>query len=158
MEITCEIFGKPHPLPHATEGGSPVREAPGRGRGRSTARTFDRYLWELHPKVARNFPWSVFDWRHKRCNCNDCISKLERLTWKLRARFLGNHTRCHTQQRAAHQHARHRDEAGAGARHELSTGISGSFTQKSHVISLGQFSTSLTNVAIATTIFQNLKS
>ena len=113
MEITCEIFGKPHPLPHATEGGSPVREAPGRGRGRSTARTFDRYLWELHPKVARNFPWSVFDWRHKRCNCNDCISKLERLTWKLRARFLGNHTRCHTQQRAAHQHARHRDEAGA---------------------------------------------
>ena len=47
--------------------------------------------------------------------------------------------------------------AEAGARHELSTGISGSLTQKSHVISLGQFSTSLTNVAIATTVFQNLK-
>ena len=157
MEITCEIFEKPHPLPHATEGSSPAREAPGRGRGRSTARTFDRYLWELHPKVARNFPWSVFDWHHKRCNCNDRISKLERLTGKLRARILGNHTRCHTQQRAAHQHARRRDEAGAGARHELSTGISGSFTQKSHVISLGQFSTGTTNVAIATTVFQNLK-
>ena len=76
MEITCEIFGKPHPLPHATEGSSPAREAQG---------------------------------------------------------------------------------PGAGARHELSTGIYGSFTQKSHVISLGQFSISLTNVGIATTVFQNLK-
>ena len=27
------------------------------------------------------------------------------MTGKLRARFLGNHIRCHTQQRAAHQHA-----------------------------------------------------
>ena len=107
MEITCEIFEKPHPLPHATEASSPAREA--QGRGRSTARTFDRYLWELHPKVARNFPRSLFETAHKRCNCNDRISKLERLTGKLRARFLGNYTRCHTQQRAAHQHARRRD-------------------------------------------------
>ena len=144
--------------PVATRNRGQLTSTRGAGTGGgSTARTFDRYLWELHPKVARNFPWSVFDWRHKRCNCNDHISKLERLTGKLRARFLGNHTRCHTQQRAAHQHARRRDEAGAGAQHELSTGISGSFTQKSHVISLGHFSRQPTNVAIATTIFQNLK-
>ena len=50
-------------------------------------------------------------------------------------------------------------EAVAGTRpgHELSAGISGSLTQKSHVISLGQFSTGLTNLGIATTTIQNLK-
>ena len=47
-------------------------------------------------KVAHNLTGSVFDWPHKRWNCNDHSSKPERLTGKLRARFLGNHIRCHT--------------------------------------------------------------
>ena len=61
------------------------------GQGRGGARTSSRYLWELHPKVARNFIGSVFDWPHKRWNCNDHHSKSERLTGKLRATLLGNH-------------------------------------------------------------------
>ena len=56
--------------------------------------------WLQHPGVmvdthiqnlARNFPWSVFNYPHKRCNSNDANSKFERFTWELRATFLGNH-------------------------------------------------------------------
>ena len=43
-------------------------------------------------KVARNFPWSVFNAAYKRCNSNDAISMFERFTWELRATLLGNHT------------------------------------------------------------------
>ena len=42
-------------------------------------------------KVARNFPWSVFDVPRKRWNCNDLISKFERRFGELRATFVGNH-------------------------------------------------------------------
>ena len=41
-------------------------------------------------KVARNFPWSVFDVPRKRWNCNDLISKFERRFGELRATFVGN--------------------------------------------------------------------
>ena len=43
-------------------------------------------------KVAGNFPWSVFNAAHKRCNSNDAISILERFTWELHATLLGNHS------------------------------------------------------------------
>ena len=46
----------------------------------------------LPQKVARNFPWSVFNAAYKRCNSNDAISMFERFTWELRATLLGNHT------------------------------------------------------------------
>ena len=42
-------------------------------------------------KLARNFPWSVFDVPRKRWNCNDSISKFERRVGELRATFVGNH-------------------------------------------------------------------
>ena len=42
-------------------------------------------------KVARNFPWSVFDMPRKRWNCNDQISKFEQCVRELRATFVGNH-------------------------------------------------------------------
>ena len=47
----------------------------------------------LPEKVARNFPWSVFNAAYKRCNSNDAISMFEKLTWELRATLLGNHAR-----------------------------------------------------------------
>ena len=46
----------------------------------------------LPQKVAGNFPWSVFNTAHKRCNSNDAISILERFTWELHATLLGNHS------------------------------------------------------------------
>ena len=46
-----------------------------------------------YPNLAHNFPWSVFDTAHKRCNSNDAISMFERFTWELRATLLGNHAR-----------------------------------------------------------------
>ena len=55
------------------------------------------------------------------------------------------------QARTQRQNARGRGEARTTGRYL------GSFTQKLHVIYLGQFSTDATNVAIATTVFQNLK-
>ena len=55
------------------------------------------------------------------------------------------------QARTQRQNARGRGEARTTGRYL------GSFTQKLHVIYLGQFSTGTTNVAIATTVFQNLK-
>ena len=77
-----------HPLP-----GRSVREFQARtqrqnARGRGEARTTG--------KVARNLPWSVFDWHHKRCNCNDRISKPERLIGKLRATLWGNYASTRT--------------------------------------------------------------
>ena len=62
-----------------------------RARGQGGARAIGRYLWELHPKVARNFPRSVFDRPSKRCNCNDRTSKHEKLIGKLRATLWGNY-------------------------------------------------------------------
>ena len=55
------------------------------------------------------------------------------------------------QARTQCQNARGRGEARTTGRYL------GSFTQKLHVIYLGQFSTGTTNVAIATTVFQSLK-
>ena len=46
----------------------------------------------LPQKVAGNFPWSVFNTAHKRCNSNDAISILERFAWELHATLLGNHS------------------------------------------------------------------
>ena len=43
----------------------------------------------------------------------------ERLPWELHATLLGNHIRCHTQQRAAHQHAWHQDSTQSAALHPL---------------------------------------
>ena len=60
------------------------------------ARTIGRYLCEPHPKVACNSATRTLRHAHKRCNCNDHHSKSERLTGKLHATLLGNHTRCHT--------------------------------------------------------------
>lgn len=48
------------------------------------------------PKVACNSTDRTFLTTQKRWNCNDTISKHKRLTGKLHATFLGNHTRCHT--------------------------------------------------------------
>ena len=45
---------------------------------------------EPPPKVAHNFPGSVFNMTHNRWNCNAAISICERLTGKLRATLLGN--------------------------------------------------------------------
>ena len=58
MEITCEIFGKPHPLPHATEGGAPVRKVPGRGAGRSTAKA--SHLEQLPRWKTRDIEMSLW--------------------------------------------------------------------------------------------------
>ena len=52
---------------------------------------------------------------------------------------------------------RARREAEAEARHELSACISGSFTQKSHVIPPHQMSPTPRNVAIATPVLQHVK-
>ena len=72
------------------ENTAPERARPGRGTN------YRQVSRELHPKVARNLPWSVFDWHHKRCNCNDHISKPERLTGKLRATLWGNYASTRT--------------------------------------------------------------
>ena len=72
------------------ENTAPERARPGRGTD------YRQVSRELHPKVARNLPWSVFDWRHKRCNCNDRISKPERLIGKLRATLWGNYASTRT--------------------------------------------------------------
>ena len=74
---------------------APTR-ARGRGRDEAGARTIGRYLCEPHPKVACNSATRTLRHAHKRCNCNDHHSKSERLTGKLHATLLGNHTRCHT--------------------------------------------------------------
>ena len=42
--------------------------------------------------LAHNFPWSVFNTAHKRCNSNDTLLIFKRFTWELRATLLGNHT------------------------------------------------------------------
>ena len=93
-----------------------ARGAGGRGRGRAGGAGS---AGAPPHKVAHNLTGSVFDWPHKRWNCNDHSSKPERLTGKLRARFLGNHIRCHTQQRAAHQHAWHQDSIQSAALHPV---------------------------------------
>ena len=130
--------------------------------------------WLQHPGVmadtptrnlARNFPWSVLISPTNVAIPTMPIQSLKGLHGNYVRHFWGTMPRSgrSRQPKARPPRASRRPPRTPGTKHPNNAHFHRSglhfehASQKSHVISLGQFSTGATNVAIATTVFQNLK-